>query len=209
MLPGTLAQLPIRGAFEAHLTVDAATPERRAAFATVCDALGVTCVLIELARGAHPSQPMTSSHHAGELATVIAEVDALHARLVAAGFGVARVKLEALATNPGVPVADADVHAGAYFEFHVKLALPHDAALDDVRAIAIRHGAHLSRNDRRREAGLAHRFVTLRVHGAGRDRATRALDALIADLAAYRIAGVEREYTIFDGCAELDAGWLP
>ncbi|HLL21562.1 MAG TPA: hypothetical protein VK427_05495, partial [Kofleriaceae bacterium] len=155
------------GTFEAHITVDATTAERRAAFAAACRELGVKCVLIELARGAHASQPMTSSHHTGELASVMREIMALRAHLEAAGFAVTRVKVEEDAGDDDVPV-DAAGPPGTYFEFHGKLALGPDDDLTGVRATCEAIGAHLSHNDF--ERGVS-RFVTLRVYDAGRTAA--------------------------------------
>ena len=102
-------------------------------------------MLIELARGVSPSQPMTASYHRGTLEEVLPEVEALHARLWEGGFPVVRVKLEAVAANPGVPVTDEEAAAlpDGYFEFHAKLRLPacrvaaqeaRDADLEPLRA---------------------------------------------------------------------------
>lgn len=207
-----LRRLPCRGTFEAHLTVAADGPARREAFRQLCAALGVKCLLIELARGANPSQPMTASYHRGELPEVLAEVEALHSELFERGFPVVRVKLEAVASNPGVPVTDEEAAAlpGTYFELHAKLRLAAGADLEPLRAVCARHGAHLSRNARKEDAGAAERFVTLRIHGAGRDRADAAFDSLLSDLAAanFTVVNRQRELTLYDGRAELDAGWL-
>jgi hypothetical protein len=141
------------------------------------------------------------------------EVEGLHARLWEGGFAVVRVKLEAVATNPGVPVSDAEAAAlpECYFEFHAKLRLPGGTDLEPLRALCVRHGAHLSRNERKREdGGTAERFVTLRVYRAGRDRAAAAWEALLTDLTAgaFPIIAQQREFTVHDGKADLDAGWL-
>jgi hypothetical protein len=207
-----LRQLACRGTFEAHLTVRADGPEQGEAFARLCAELGAKCVLIELARGENRSQPMTASFHRGELPAVLAEVEALHARLWQGGFPVVRVKLEAVATNPGVPATDDEAARlpGGYFEFHAKLRLPADADLEPLCRVCDRHGAHLSHNDRKRREDGAERFVTLRVYGAGRDRATQAYEALLRDVtgAGFVVVGQQREFTLYDGRADLDAGWL-
>jgi hypothetical protein len=192
--------LAIRGGFEAHLTVDT---DRRADFEVLCGELGVDCVGIELPDGVHRAQPMTASHHRGELAAVIGEVEALHARIVAAGFTIVRTKLEALAANEGVPPAD---DAG-YFEFHVKVRVD-PARLDELAQIARSSGGRLSRNDRQHRP--TQRFVTMRVYRATRAAAEAQLDALLAalDAADFDRAGIAREYTLYDSRIELDAGWL-
>lgn len=191
----------MRGAFEAHVTVEAKTPAQLAALRARAAEWGIACVEIELAHGAHRAQPMTSSHHCGELASVIAEVDALRARIAGAGFAIARVKLEADVENAGVPAGD-DGGAG-YFEAHVKLRDGGADALARLAEIAARGGARLSRNARR----AGERFATLRVYRAG----LRAADAEIAALAAAfgdSVLGVIREYVVHDSRVELDAGWL-
>jgi len=202
-IPTTLA---CRGTFEAHLTVDAESLERRDAFAALCRELGVKCVAIELARGAHRSQPMTSSRHTGELATIATEIGALHERLVAAGFTVSRVKLEADVTNDGIPV-ERGGPPGTYFEFHAKLRFAPVYDFEALRALCVAAGAHLSNNDFERGA----RFVTLRVYEAGRDHAqalfARLVDTLVG--AGHLIASTKAEFTLYDSRAELDAGWLP
>jgi hypothetical protein len=204
---------PGAGAFEAHVTVgplDAAGQDR---FRALCGELGVKCVVIELPEGTARSQPMTASYHHGELAGVLAEVSDVARRVRAGGFEVARVKLEAVAGNDGVPDTDAeaaDFPPGNYFEFHVKLRLPADADLAPVRAVCDRHGARLSRNALKSGGDSQERFVTLRVPVRGRRHAFGRLDELERDLAAGGFAIVHRlkEYSIFDSAAELDAGWI-
>jgi len=185
-------QLALSGAFEAHLTVETT---RGDAFAALCSELGVDCVAIELASGAHHAQPMTASHHRGTLAEVMIEIDALHARIEAAGFPIVRTKLEATIATDGIPTAD------GYFEFHVKVRVTDRIA--ELASLAEAHGGRLSRNER----SAGQRFVTLRSYT---DRATAEarLEALLAALAGFERAGVVREYTVYDSRIQLDAGWL-
>jgi hypothetical protein len=205
---------PGRGTFEAHVTVEAADLAERQRFQAACEEMGVKCVLIELPRGATRSQPMTSTYHKGELAAVVEEVAGLARRLREAGFRVARLKLEAVATNEGVPATDEEARRfppGNYFEFHVKLTLPAAADLEALRERCARHGAHLSANALKRdEAGRAERFVTLRVYGAGRGRAEGRFDELYRELAALGcpMSNKLREYTVYDSNAAVDAGWI-
>jgi hypothetical protein len=181
----------IRGGFEAHLTVDTDRPSE---FAALCAELGVDHVAIELPEGVHRGQPMTASHHCGELAAVVAEVEALHARIARAGFAIVRTKLEAAANNEGVPLAD------GYFEFHVKVT-----GGDELDQIARAHGGRLSRNGR-----SGSRFITMRVYRADLATAEAQLEGLIAALDAATVTrgSIAREYTIYDSRISLDAGWL-
>ena len=52
--------------------------------------------------------------------------------------------------------------------------------------------------------------MTLRVYQAGRARASLAFDTLLRDLATegFKVVNQQREFTLYDGRAELDAGWL-
>ena len=199
--------LAIRGGFEAHLTVEL-SGDRRTDFEALCGELGVDCIGIELPDGVHRAQPMTASHHRGELADVIGEVEALHARIVAAGFTIVRTKLEASASNDGVPPPDDD----GYFEFHVKVRVDREqpARLVELGRLARACGGRLSRNDRRRDELASQRFVTMRVYRASRTIAEAQLDALLAalDAAGFDRASIAREYTLYDSRIELDAGWL-
>lgn len=195
------------GTFEAHLTVE--TGQGGAdRFERLCGELGVKCILIELAAGAHRAQPMTASHHRGALDDVKREVDALRATLEAAGYPVVRVKLEAILGGDGVPVEDPARDDHGYFEFHAKVRLVAGVP-PALTAVCERHGAHLSRNDRKRDALAAERFVTLRVYRARREPAEAAFDALIEDLRSIALPPIatKREYTVFDGNVALDAGW--
>lgn len=209
-----LRALECRGTFEAHMTVDAATPQRREVFRALCDEIGVKCVLIELATGRSPSQPMTAKYHRGDLTTVLEEVQSHYEKLLTAGFLVVRVKLEAVANNKGVPLSDEEAAAkgfeGAYFEFHAKLRLDREGSLDALRALCAEHGAHLSHNDRKVERETRDRFVTLRVRRCGRDRAYAIFEVLLSALKdnGYNIIGTKRELTLYDSHARLDAGWL-
>jgi hypothetical protein len=183
-------RLALSGAFEAHLTVET---DRGEAFAALCGELGVDHVAIELASGEHHAQPMTASHHRGRLADVMGEIDALYARIEAAGFPIVRTKVEAAPDIEGLPTPE------GYFEFHVKVRNPPL----ELAAIAEAHGGRLSRNER----SAGQRFVTLRSYS---DRATAEarLATLLEALASVEIAGVVREYTVYDSRIQLDAGWL-
>jgi hypothetical protein len=202
------------GTFEAHVTVDTADLGERDRFRAVCAEMGVKCVLIELPQGVSRSQPMTSTYHRGELAEVVREVADLASVLAGRGFPVVRVKLEAVSSNEGVPVSDEQARrfpAGNYFEFHVKTALPPGADLAPLRDLCRRHTAHLSSNAlKREEDGRTERFITLRVYGAGRQRAETAFDDLLGDLesAGFALSNRLREYTLFDSNITIDAGWI-
>ncbi|HEY0255165.1 MAG TPA: hypothetical protein VGC41_26740 [Kofleriaceae bacterium] len=195
MIPADVRSLPMRGKFEAHITVAGGGD-----LEPLCKQLGVDYVAIELASGVHASQPMTASHHEGVIADVVDEVNALAARIAAAGFVITRTKLEAEASSEGVPLGEHD----GYFEFHVKVRVAGREA--ELVAIAAAHGARLSRNNRR--ANEDGRFVTMRVYRLGRVAAEEKLAALLEALAGFAVVGIAREFTVYDSRVELDAGWL-
>ncbi|MFD4025618.1 hypothetical protein ACFWRV_19190 [Streptomyces sp. NPDC058576] len=172
---------------------------------------------IELARGRTASQPMlTLRGSRPSYDDELAAVREAGAALAGDGFAVARVKVECAPWAVEVPRDEADVpdaghpHGGRHFEHHVKLLLePAGDGREALAALAVRHGAHVSWNARRRRAdGREERFVTQRCHRAGDRRAALMLDALLAELTAYEVIDVEREYVLLDSGPELDEGWL-
>ncbi|WP_424569355.1 hypothetical protein [Streptomyces sp. CH-036] len=179
---------------------------------------------IALARGRTASQPMlTLRGSRPSYEDELAAVREAGATLAGDGFAVARVKVECAPWAAEVPREDTDVvasehpHSRRHFEHHVKLLLDEagedaaDGRRADLVAVAVRHGAHVSWNARRvRADGREERFVTQRCHRTGDRRAALALDALLAELAAYGydVVDVEREYVLLDSGPELDEGWL-
>jgi inosine/xanthosine triphosphate pyrophosphatase family protein len=199
------------GAFEAHVTVRCAA-EDAPRFAASCDRLEVKHIQIELAHGAHTTQPMTATVHRGELRQVQDEVHDLARALVADGFEVVRTKIEALPRNRDLPATDEAARAepARYFEYHLKIVVPPGGELEPVRAVAAAHGARLSRNAlRTRPDGGHERYLTLRLPGLGRisaDARFAALEAAVEQLPV-TIGRRVREYTVYDSNLALDHGW--
>ncbi|MBO3740054.1 hypothetical protein [Actinoplanes flavus] len=195
--------------YEIHLTVVAdADDERLRSWAT---ARGVRYTRILLDRGDHASQPMLSWLSDGTPVSAEADARRVAATLRTDGFPVTRLKVEAAASGGEAPRTAADARPGLYFEHHVKVLLPAGAPLDPVRELAVRHGAHLSRNARRtRPDGVQERFVTQRCYRAGRPEATAALAGLLAAVAGagLEVAEVEEEYVLVDDNPGLDGGWF-
>ncbi|MFI9205405.1 hypothetical protein [Streptomyces sp. NPDC053048] len=213
MIPSTTA--PLRGDFEAHLTVRAdGDPGAVDALARYAAGRGVKFTHILLERGRTPSQPMLTLRRSGDVDEVRAAVEAEGDALRAVGFDVVRVKLEAAPWAEGVPGSDEEAVALGgryYFEHHIKLLLPPGADTTALAHVSGRHTAHLSRNARRvRADGRAERFVTQRCRLVGRRTAGARLDALVAAVRAHcdEIASVEREFVVHDSDEALDAGWI-
>jgi hypothetical protein len=203
-----------QGTFEAHITVEASDLSQRQLFQQTCARLGVKSVLIELPQGQTRSQPMTSSYHRGELGQAVAEVASLAASLRDQGFPITRVKFEAVITNDGVPQTDEETQGlppSNYFEFHVKVTLPAGSDLHPLEELCQRYDAHLSGNAfRQLSDGQTERFVTMRLYGVGKERASRRFENLRSQLieAGYALSNTLREYALFDSNLALDAGWI-
>jgi len=202
------------GTFEAHITICAESPAILQRFQQICQQLNVKCILIELPNGVMRSQPMTASHHRGNLAQVCTEVHSLAQQIWQAGFQVNRVKIEAMVYNQDIPVTDREVALHPvtnYFEFHIKALLAKDTDLEALRQHCAAQGAHLSANAFKLNTNGQHqRFITLRLYKLGRNSAQGRFQALLTSLRGQRIVLMQpqQEYTVFDSNLELDAGWL-
>ncbi|MEU8780122.1 hypothetical protein [Streptomyces sp. NPDC048637] len=198
-----------------HLTVrDDGDREVAGHLAVYAAAHHMKCVHILLEQGEVTSQPMLTLRGAGTYEEVRSQAAGKADGLRAAGFDVVRTKIEATPWSAGVPGTDeeaAELGPDYYFEHHLKLVLARSAPAGSLLALAVRHGAHLSRNARRaRSDGRVERFVTQRCRMVGLATAGQRLDALSGQLrsAGHRIASVEREFVVHDGNLALDAGWL-
>ncbi len=202
------------GEFETHLTVNASSAEQVRALSLWAADRGVKCIHILLDRGATPSQPMLTYRDRGTFDAQLGAAHALAKELADAGFVVARFKLEIDADHPGAPQSERDAQrltASQYFEHHVKLLLHANSDGGQLRELAERHAAHLSRNAFRiRNDGCQERFVTQRCIAVGRGEAQRCLRALLSELRAhhYEILETEEEFTVFDSNENVDAGWI-
>jgi len=204
------------GAFETHVSVRTDDVDALAARAA---GYGWRVAHIVLARGRFASQPMLGARTHDTLRAVRRRADDVVGRLRDDGFTVTRVKIEAEPSHAGVPLTDVQAlghGTSRYFEHHVKLVLPADVDEGALVTLVRPHGAHLSRNARRiRADGLVERFVTQRCRGVGDRTAARAARALVHALSApaigcgpVAIAGVEREFVVYDDNDALDTGWI-
>lgn len=202
------------GLFESHVTIEARDADALERFRAHCAGQGIKCVLIELARGVTRSQPMANLAHQGTFPQALREAVDLARSLAQQGFRVVRVKIEAAPGNADVPETDEQAKRlppGNYFECHVKLVLPDEAAEGPVRAACEAHEAHLSANAfKQRPEGGAERFVTMRSYGVGRVTADARLLALVKALerTGFPLVKVVCEYCVFDSNQALDDGWL-
>ncbi|ROQ60106.1 hypothetical protein EDD93_7526 [Streptomyces sp. 840.1] len=208
------------GEFETHLTVcpvpgrGTGDAEESARLGRWAAEHGLKFTRILLDRGAVRDQPMLTERGRGSLSGRRASAQVRSDALRAAGFTVVRVKIEAAPWNEDVPRTAGEAVALdplCHFEHHIKLLLGGEAEVTAARSVAVRHGAHLSRNARRAVGGGRHeRFVTQRCHAVGRAGARAKLDALLAALGAagLQVLECEEEFVVHDDRPALDAGWI-
>ncbi len=120
------------------------------AFEAACDALGAKAIVIQLAKGQSPLQPMLSKFMQGDAEHIVADINTMRDAL-ADNFSVLRLKVEAGIDNSNIPQTDAMARGLAescYFEHHIKMRLPIGMDLVALQqALAIYHG-YVSKNAR-------------------------------------------------------------
>eukprot|EP00005_Dracoamoeba_jomungandri_P007299 CAMPEP_0174264606 /NCGR_PEP_ID=MMETSP0439-20130205/23101_1 /TAXON_ID=0 /ORGANISM="Stereomyxa ramosa, Strain Chinc5" /LENGTH=200 /DNA_ID=CAMNT_0015350565 /DNA_START=86 /DNA_END=688 /DNA_ORIENTATION=- len=193
----------MRGIFEIHITVANIDPDTEPLFLQACERMKLKAVLIELPYGATQEQLMTSSWTSGKKKEAIEEAKRLATLLKDEGFKITRVKVEAGASNKGVPLEEPPQDPTLYFEFHVKLRVDDEEALKKKVAP---HQGHLSRNSLKGSPDI--KFVTLRVYHKGKKEAFKDLAALLEALEDETVLAVHREFAVYDSNVHLDKGWI-
>lgn len=161
----------------------------------------------------------TSRYVQGDLAHAISSIHEDAALIRAAGLEVIREKVEALGTNEGVPRNDEDAShepGGRYFEFHI-LIDGREHALSEEDMLSLR-GVSKDFSDRLHAPvplsynmmKPAQRFLNMRGHGVGLDRAiapVRELERRIAEGGGLKVTKLISEYICFDTNPAVDNGW--
>jgi hypothetical protein len=177
-------------------------------------ARGWKCLHIVLEQGEVCSQPMLTRRATGKLTDEISAVESLKKLLIADGFPVSRIKIEAAPWNEDVPQSAAEIAEHSpqrYFESHIRILCGKEANKSELIETVIKHSAHLSRNALRyREDGLEERFITQRCRTGGYAESLSQLNALLREIRGlgYTVIGVEEEYVVYDSNLEIDAGWI-
>lgn len=204
------------GTFEAYVSVEALDPSAREGFESLCDRAGAR------ARYERPpgsfgeqedgSRPFTTSLHRGTMPEALGEARRFAETLQSQGFGVGRLKLEAIGRNADIPQSDRDAEAalGNYFQFHIKVMVGPQTRLEPLADVCERHGARLSESARKiRCDGLIERLVTLRVPDRGRESAHAQYARLLRSVRDLGLAVGQRksEYTVYDSKNRSDGDW--
>lgn len=213
----------IANIFECHIFCSPLDPDEatREAFARSCEEAGLKPLCLGLDyqdRGVVDVLQSTKYYECADPAEPLRHMLRDAAALEASGFEVTRLKLEAMADNPGVPRRDEDAEAlpgDTYFEFHIKVggrevSAANDALLMDLgRELTEELGVKVpfSCNNMK---GKDQRFLNLRTYGLGSQAADRLVDEVVrrAEAKGFQVSKVIREFIVFDTNKELDRGWL-
>lgn len=132
--------------FEIHVTVSL-HDSMIDTFRQLCGKMGVKPIVLDLQVADDTLQDvMTSSTHFGTNSSAQLEMVRIEEELRYNGFIVLRSKIETVPWHPAAPQSETDVMPpGCYFESHLAVVCTDDTK-EELRAIADRHKAHLSRN---------------------------------------------------------------
>ncbi len=216
----------VTGRFELHVFVQPLDPPPAivAAFQQACASAptSMKALLLQLDyvdRG-FVSVLQSSRYVDGDLAAAVAAVQADAALLRAAGLQVIREKVEATATNAGVPHSEREAEATSssrYFEFHMLIDGRQRAIDDDdlgsLRSLSRSFAARLARPVPLSFNALkpSQRFLNLRAVGVGIEAASAVVEELRAAVEASGLLEVKKviaEYICFDSHRAVDNGWL-
>ena len=215
----------VTGLFEIHVFVEPLDPpeDRVAAFRAACTGApaSMKALLLELdyvGKG-FVGVLQSSRYVEGDVARArqAARTDA--AVLRAAGFTVIREKVEALASDPGVPRDASDATqspADRYFEFHLLIDGPQGPLSEDdmrsLRGLSSEFADRFSRPVPLSYNALkpAQRFLNLRARACGLAEAMQPVDQLAVAIASKGLVVKKTiaEYICFDSNRDVDNGWL-
>lgn len=188
--------------YEIHLTIAPISTALWPAFEQYAASIGAKAMVIELARGTYPLQPMLTLGRGDELDHVIQFAHALSRQLLQSNYQVTRCKIERETSANALSAYSGSHH---YFEWHGRIVVS-EARRMQLAAVCQEFGGHLSNNAIR---GGDTRYVTL--------RETDKLCILSDRVSALNIALSEQgwevskqqwERVVYDSNLILDSGWL-
>jgi len=211
----------VTGLFEGHIFCTPLDPshEEKERFVSVCEKLGIKplCLGLDYAGKGVISVLQTTKYT--DSTDVPDAVDRmLHdAEALSREFEVVRLKLEAMASNRGVPQTDSQaeqVPGDTYFEYHVKVEAPVTPENDERLKQLARELTHalnvkvpFSCNNMRDKT---QRFLNPRTYRLGYESSAaivqRVVDATLQQ--GFSVSKVIREFIVFDTNKDLDRGWL-
>ncbi len=215
----------VTGTFELHVFVAPLDPppEVIEAFTAACRAASTPTKALHLRldyvhRG-FIGVLQTSRYVEGDLDHAIRSIHEDAAMLRAAGLEVIREKVEALASDDGVPKCAADAErspSDRYFEFHI-LIDGDERALSEDDMVSLRGLSREFSERLRAPVPLSYntmkpsqRFLNMRARGVGLDAASapvRELERSIAERGGLKVKKLIAEYICFDTNRDVDNGW--
>lgn len=174
----------IRGSFEIQITCD---PCSRQDFSRTCKQLKLQTLPIY--KGFKAYCLVTGMEQDARSRT-----DHITKAFREAGLPVSQIKIDANASNEGIPREVPHPDASHYFEFQIILSSRYREEESQIREITLRHNALFLLQE-----GSTDRWrVLLKIHGMGRDRAFTTLNVLLESLGNVSSYTVERKYCILD-----------
>lgn len=216
----------VTGSFEIHIFVEPLDPppEAIAAFRVACAAaptpMKALLLHLDYVGQGFVGVLQSSRYVQGDVAAAREAARADAEALRSAGLSVIREKVEAVATDAGVPQNAEDARRSPddrYFEFHVLIdgkARPlSEDDMRSLRAIAADLAAQLGTPVPLSYNALkpSQRFLNLRARGVGLDQAmipVRALEQAVTSAGVLEVKKVITEYICFDSNRAVDNGWL-
>lgn len=216
----------VTGTFEIHVFVLPLDPPEDVAarFSSVCRGSGETprmkglLLQLDYVGKGFVGVLQTSRYVRGTIEDAQRGADEDAALLRDAGFEVVRRKVEAVATNDGVPRTEDDAKRapGRYFEFHMLIDSP-SGPISNEQVASLRTIAGAMQEQLGRPVPLSYnalkpgqRFLNLRWAG-GLDGAMKFVDELheaVTATGVLRPTKVISEYICFDDNRAIDSGWL-
>lgn len=184
---------------EIHLTVRL-RPEQRDAVLAIARDFGCKVLMIELARGDYPIQPMLSWRQTTDLEAALNHAKSVSRALKQADIEVIRIKIEA-------DLAEIGLTPARYAEAHFKLRAQADA-WPALTKLCADHGAHLSRNAWSTDASGERRFATIRETEPRSAASAFAWFQSVLTAAGWQIESCHQEAVLYDDNLSLDQGWL-
>ncbi len=192
--------------FEIHLTTQPLSPSQVPAFKRFCQQIAAKPILIELSNGQHAQQPMISKVlSCSDRATYTKGLEELQQAFANAHYPISRSKVEVPLDQAAAVQQLFPEYPRGYYEWHGKVNFQHE---EELRAICLRHQAHLSRNALKSQQDS--RFITIRDYSGAAENIQTRVAKLKAELLSQRwsFSKEEFEYCLFDSNVNLDRGWI-
>ncbi len=212
---------PVSHTFECHIFCEPLDPceETKQRFVEACEKAGLRALCLGLdyeGKGVVNVLQSTKYYTCDDVHTPVSHM-LQDAQKLAETFKVVRLKLEAVAADPGVPQTKeeaAQIPGDTYFEYHLKIKAPVTPENDKILKVLAR--------ELTKELGVkvpfscnnmgakTQRFLNARTYGLGYQESFALVERIVDAVCArgFEVSKVIREFVVFDTNKELDRGWL-